>query len=78
MAKQQDEQELAVMFRYAESMQMFPPEVVRTRVKIEDFPAAIADNMGLPSRLLRTELEAKQAEESMQQQAHAMAEQGAQ
>jgi len=78
MAKQQDEQELAVMFRYAESMQMFPPEVVRTRVKIEDFPAAIADNMGLPSRLLRTELEAKQEEEAMQQQAQAMAEQGAQ
>ena len=73
IAKQQDEATLAVMFRFAEAMAMFPPEVVQTRVKIEEFPAEIADVMGLPSRLIRTELETKEAEKDMQDQAQAMA-----
>jgi len=74
IAKQQDELQLATMFRFAESMQMFPPEQVMAKIKIEDFPQEIADIMGLPSNLKRSELEQAEQQQNMQAQQMAVQE----
>lgn len=74
IAKQQDELQLATMFRFAESMQMFPPEQVMAKIKIEDFPQEIAKIMGVPSNLLRSELEQEQQQQDMKTQQMAMQE----
>jgi len=71
IAKQQDELQLATMFRYAEAMAMFPPEQVMAKIKIEDFPQEIADIMGLPAKLKRSEFE--QAERENEQKTQMMA-----
>lgn len=73
IARKQDEQELAVMFRYAESMALFNPADVRAKIKIEDFPEAIADIMGISKSLVRTELEEKNERAKMQEEQMAMA-----
>lgn len=63
LAKQQDELQLATLFRYAESMQMFNPEHVMAKVKVEEFPVEIAQVMGIPEKLMRTELEEAEYQE---------------
>ena len=74
IAKQQDELQLATLFRYAESMQMFPPEQVMAKIKIEDFPQEIAKIMGVPTNLLRSELEQEEQQQDMQAQQMAVQE----
>ncbi len=73
IAKQQDELQLSTIFRYAESMQMFPPEQVMSKIKIEEFPIEIANIMGLPENLKRSKLEQQQQQEQMAQQQQQMA-----
>lgn len=66
-AKQQDEQTLATIGRFIEFMAMFPPETVMEQIKVEDFPGEVADILGVPSNLKRTEQEKKQRAQQAQQ-----------
>jgi hypothetical protein len=67
-ARQQDEQTLANIGRFVEFMGMFPPEIVDDRIKVEDFPAEVAEIMGIPSRMIRTEAEYTDKQQQRQQQ----------
>lgn len=67
MAKQQDEAQLAIIGRFMETMAMLPPEVIESRVKIEDIPKEVADILGLPKSLMRSELEVQQKAQEQQQ-----------
>ena len=60
------------MLRYAEIMQMFPPDQVMAKIKVEEFPQEIADIMGLPASLKRSEFEQKEMETQQQEQMMAM------
>jgi len=82
-ARKQDEHELATIGRYMEFMAMLPPEIVQANVNMDAVPKEIADIMGLPKRLLHTELEKKdmKKEQAAQQKAledQALAMQGGQ
>lgn len=68
IARQQDEGKLAVIGRFMEFMGMFPPEIVNMAVKVEDVPKEVADIMGVPASLLRSELEQQQQQQNMQAQ----------
>lgn len=79
LSRKQAENDLATLGRFMEFMGMFPPEVVMQRVKVEDFPAEIADTLGVPKSLMRTDAEMamiqqqQQAEQQqLEQQALAM------
>ena len=71
-ARGQDEQELAVIGRFMEFMGMFPPEIVNEKIKVEEMPAAIADVMGLPKSLQRSDFEIQTMKQEQQAQQQAM------
>lgn len=72
-AKRQDSHELNAMLKFAEASQFIPPEVVHQGIKIEEFPAEIADLVGLPQRLKRNKAERQQLIQKAEQNAMAMA-----
>ena len=70
-ARMQDEQTLAAMGRAIEFFSMLPEDLVRKRIKIEDFPAEIVEVLGLPSKFKRSDeeiLEIEQQEQAQEQQ----------
>jgi len=67
--RQQDEAELAAYGRFMEFMQGLPPEVVMQKIRIEEFPVNIADTLGLPESIKRTEMEMQQMAQQQQQMA---------
>ncbi len=69
-SRKQDESDIATLLRFSEMMQMLPPEYVMQAIKIEDFPKAMADTMGVSKDLIRTEMEiaAKKEEQKQLQQ----------
>lgn len=73
-SRRQDEQTLAAIGRAMEMYQFFPPELVMEQMRVEDFPTTIADILGLPASLKRTDAEKKERQE---QRAAAEAEQQA-
>jgi len=54
---------------------MLPPEVVDANVNMDEIPKEIADIMGVPKRILRTDLEKKQRQQQQQEQKQALEEQ---
>jgi len=72
LAKQQDRQDIGVIVEYAQTLGAtgIPPEELAKRIKFEDVPGYIAENMGVPSKLIRTEEEVNEYDMKM---AHAMA-----
>lgn len=77
-SRSQDEQTLAAIGRAMDMYQYFPPEIVNEQMRIEDFPTTIADILGLPASLKRSDAEKQQraeqrAEAEQQQQAAAQA-----
>lgn len=73
-SRSQDEQTLAAIGRFLEIMAVFPPEMVNNEMRMEKFPTEVADILGLPASLKRTDAEKQQRAE---QQAEAQAEQQA-
>ena len=67
MAKQQDEAELAIIGRGMEYMGMLPPETVEMAIKVEDLPNEIADILGFPKKLIRSDLEKATKQKEQQQ-----------
>lgn len=59
LAKQQDQMDLNVITNYAQIMAAtgIPLETLGTYVKFEEIPYYVAENLGLPSKLMRTEEE---------------------
>ena len=87
LAKQQDRQDIGVVTDYAAIMQQtgISLETLATKIKFEDVPGYVAENMGLPAKLIRTEEESNvytqqqaQAQAAMMQQGGNMPPQGAQ
>lgn len=78
LAKQQDRQDIGVITDYAAIMQQtgIPIETLGSKIKFEDMPGYIAENMGIPAKLIRTEEEANVYEAEQAQAAQAMAQQG--
>jgi len=74
-ARMQDEHTLATIGRFMEYMQMLPPEVVDANVNMDEIPKEVADIMGVPKKLLRTNLEKKQRQEQQAEQQQALEEQ---
>jgi hypothetical protein len=80
MAKQQDQQDIGVVTSYANTLAMtgIPPQELARHIKFEKVPMYIAENLGFPIKLMRTEEErniydmqqaqAMQAQAQMQQQ----------
>lgn len=73
-SRSQDEQTLAAIGRFLEIMAVFPPEMVNNEMRMEKFPTEVADILGLPASLKRSDAEKQQRAE---QQAEARAEQQA-
>jgi len=73
-SRSQDEQTLAAIGRFLEIMAVFPPEMVNNEMRMEKFPSQVADILGLPASLKRSDAEKQQRAE---QQAEAQAEQQA-
>ena len=70
-ARQQDEHNLAAYGRFMEIMAGLPPEVTMNAIKIEDFPANIAEILGLPATIIRSSVEIQamnEAKAAQQQQ----------
>lgn len=59
LAKQQDQQDIGVVTNYAQILATtgIPPEEIAKYVKYEAIPGYIGENLGVPSKLLRTEEE---------------------
>jgi len=59
LAKQQDREDVNVLVEYGQIIQAtgIPPQELGRHIKFEDVPAHIAENMGVPSKLIRTEEE---------------------
>lgn len=72
LAKQQDRQDISVITDYAAIMAQtgIPMETLGVKIKFEDIPGYVAENMGIPSKLIRTEEESNVYQ---QEQAQAMA-----
>ena len=68
-ARSQDEATLAAMGRFMEMMQILPPELVNEQIRVEDFPSEIADILGLPASLKRSDEEKQLRQQQAQQQA---------
>lgn len=77
LAKQQDRQDIAVITDYAQVLTAtgIPPQNLGERIKFEDIPGYVAENMGVPTKLIRTKEEVNiykqeqaQATAAMQQQ----------
>lgn len=67
-SRSQDEQTLAAIGRFLEIMAVFPPEMVNNEMRMERFPEEVADILGLPASLKRTDAEKQQRAEQMAQQ----------
>ena len=71
-ARTQDEHKLASFARFLEfvpMMDQLQPGMTASQIKVEEFPAAIAEILGVPNSMKRTELEkAKMAEMAAQEQ----------
>jgi hypothetical protein len=76
-ARLQDEDDLAVMMRFMEIMAALPPELVNMTVKVEDFPANVADKLGMDKSLIRSQSEQKEKEAEMIKAKAEMMDQGA-
>jgi hypothetical protein len=59
LAKQQDKKDINVIVEYANTLAAtgIPPEELAKSIKFEDIPGYIAENLGFPSELMRTEQE---------------------
>jgi len=66
--RQQDEAETAGYARFIELTAPLGLDIVAQRVKIEDFPVELMDNLGLPEKLKRTEEETAQLQQQEQEQ----------
>lgn len=73
LAKQQDQMDVGVITNYAQVLAAtgIPPQEIAKYVKFEEIPYYIGENMGVPSKLLRTEEESNvyqvQQAQAMQQ-----------
>ena len=69
-SRQQDEFLLAAYGRFMEIMAGFPPELVNNSIKMEDIPKNIAEILGLPPTIIRTDMEKQQLQQqqAIQQQ----------
>jgi len=56
------------MGRAMEFFAMLPEDLVRRKIRIEDFPTEIVDVLGLPSKLKRSDEEQMQMEQQEQVQ----------
>jgi len=72
-SRSQDENQLAAIGRFMETMAVLPPELVNEVIAVEKFPGEILDILGLPAKLKRTdeEIMARQQQQQAQQQAQA-------
>lgn len=68
-ARSQDEATLASIGRFMEMMAILPPELVNEQIRVEDIPGEVADILGLPASLKRTEEEKMMRQQQAQQQA---------
>ena len=77
MAKQQDRVDVGVITEYAQVLATtgIPPEEIAKYVKFEEIPGYIGENMGLPSKLLRTEEESNVYQMQQAQSMQLMAQQ---
>lgn len=68
LAKQQDRQDIGVVVEFAQTLAAtgIPPEELARHIKFEDVPHYISENIGFPSKLMRTEEERN--EQDMKQQ----------
>ena len=75
LAKQQDRLDVGNITEYAQVMAMtgIPPQEISRHVKFEDVPRYIAENMGIPGKLLRTtqEVEFQTIQQAQAQQLQA-------
>lgn len=84
LARQQDQQDVSVIVNYAQTLAAtgIPPQDIGRKVKFENVPNYIAENMGFPSELIRSEEEVNiydaQKAQEMQAQMRMAAQQGAQ
>ena len=67
-ARMQDEQTLAAIGRFAEFMQILPPELVQQEIKIEEVPGLVLETLGLPNSLKRSDEEIAQMQQQNQAQ----------
>ena len=74
-ARKQDEADLSIIMRFQEIMQMFPPDLVATTVKMDDVPRYIANMMGVDKNLIMTAEETQNKTMEIQQNRAAMQEQ---
>jgi len=56
-AKNQDEQDIASVLRFFESIQSMGPEMIQTTIKTEDIPSYLANKYGVDQRLIRNNVE---------------------
>jgi len=68
-AKQQDQNDVTTIVNYANTLAAtgIPMETLGTKIKFEDVPGYIAENMGIPSKLIRTEEEEEEYTAKQQQ-----------
>ena len=78
LAKQQDRTDIGVVTEYAQVMAAtgIPLNELANKIKFEEIPGYVAENMGLPSKLIRTEEEGNAYQMQQAQAAQAMAAQG--
>lgn len=82
MAKQQDQMDIGIVTSFAQTLSLtgIPPQELGRHVKFEDVPHYIAENLGFPSKLMRTEEERNvydvQNAQAQQAQAQMMAQGG--
>lgn len=80
LAKQQDQQDIGVITNYAQILGAtgMPLEEIAKKVKFEEIPGYIGENLGVPSKLLRTEEEANVYQMEQAQAMQLAAQQGGQ
>lgn len=71
MSRSQDAEELMAFQTFMQNAQLVGPEMLQMTVKMEELPRFIADKVGMPQTLLRTEQEMEQIKTTMQQAAQA-------
>ena len=80
-AQSQDEQDLAAVLRFMDTMQVLPPDLLFTTVKVDAIPKFIAEKLGVSKSIILTEAEQVQKKNELQQeiaaQQQAEAQQGA-
>lgn len=77
LAKQQDQMDIGVITNYAQVLATtgIPPQEIAKYVKFEEIPYYIGENMGVPSKLLRTEEESNVYQVQQAQAMQVMAQQ---